>query len=173
MDFADLRISSYSVAFCHIGTTCILPRTCYSCHVKACLLLYWLHNKQVTKGLTISDPSDASFSVIRLAGTAMLEAVVAVSEGCCLWNYRCDNPEDRKQNSSFCSIVISFCAVSTRIDIDCATVMKCVLINSHHYHACCILQMSANVLEEPAASIIKVGVYHLQDYGVITQRPTI
>ena len=32
--------------------------------------------------------------------------------------------------------------------------------------------MSTDVLEEPAASIIKVGVYHLQDYGIITKGPT-
>lgn len=93
VDCAGLPISSYSAAFCHLVTSCFLPRSCY--YVKACLLLYWLHNKQVAKGLTISDPSDDSFSVIRLAGMVMFEAVAAVSEGCCLWNYRCDVPEDR------------------------------------------------------------------------------
>jgi len=71
----------------------------------------------------------------------MFEAVAAVREGCCLWNYRCDMPEDKDLQEAHQFIVISFCAVSTTIDIDCATVMKCVLINSHHHHheACCIL----------------------------------
>jgi hypothetical protein len=42
MDCAGLPTSSYSASFCHSGTSCILPITCYSCHIKACLLLYWL-----------------------------------------------------------------------------------------------------------------------------------
>ena len=47
------------------------------------------------KDLTISNPSDVSFDMIRLAGTVRFEAVAAVSEGCCLWNYGCDIPEGR------------------------------------------------------------------------------
>jgi hypothetical protein len=43
----------------------------------------------------ISDPSDVSFNVNMLAGTVRFEAVTAVSEGCCLRNYRSDIPEDR------------------------------------------------------------------------------
>lgn len=39
------------------------------CHVKLTYYCIALHNKQVTKGLVISDPADASFNVIRLAGT--------------------------------------------------------------------------------------------------------
>jgi hypothetical protein len=69
------------------------PELVNSCHVKVYLLLYWLHNKQVTKGI-ISGPSDASFNVNMLAGTVRFEAVAAVSEGCCLCNYRSDIPED-------------------------------------------------------------------------------
>jgi hypothetical protein len=47
------------------------------------------------KDLMISDPLDASFNVNMLAGTVRFEAVTAVSEGCCPWNYRCDIPADR------------------------------------------------------------------------------
>jgi hypothetical protein len=49
------------------------------------LYVIGLHNKQFTKGLMISDSSDASFDVIRLAGTVRFEAVTAVTEGCCVW----------------------------------------------------------------------------------------
>ena len=57
------------------------------------------------KDLMISDPSDVSFDVIRLAGTVRFEAVTAVSEGCCLWNYRCDSPADRNLQEAHCFIL--------------------------------------------------------------------
>ena len=89
------------------------------------------------KDLMISDPSDVSFDMIRLAGTVRCEAVCGITD------VTAQQTETfRKHIASFCSIVISFCAGSTRIDTDFATVMKCVLINSHHHHhhhACCIL----------------------------------
>jgi hypothetical protein len=64
------------------------------------------------KDLTISNPSDVSFDMIRLAGTVRFEAVTVVSEGCCLWNYKCDIPDGRNLHPQISKLLHSSDLVS-------------------------------------------------------------